>query len=543
MNRRLARFVLPLVAPALAACGVPHTAPPDPSGDWAGWAYLNEAGDLPLRFHVERGPEGVFTARLDSPAQQAYGLPVQRVVWKPPVLLLERTTDAGDRVRLEATLAGETLAGETAFGEYEGRFEAARSPRPLPRVDVETFAGCRGTYRFDGGGVLIVGSRFWGELLYTDLDSGRHGTLFAVGEDRFFAGSAMYVPGPVSAEARFERDGNGEVVAVHWKPTGAKERRGDRLRFVELPLAFERDGVAFAGTLIRPEGAGRFAAIVVLGGSNWDTRGSIRRDAEIYAAMGLAALVYDKRGYGESGGETTASFETTARDAVAAVSALKRRADVRTDAVGLAGTSRGGWFAPLAVSASDEVDFLLLAVAPAVSPAEQETTRRLNWMREEGFEAASIEAAARALEITWAYLRGAVDFDGYLTARAAAIDAGVPDDLLETADPDPQLWQWLRLNMLHDPLPALRKVDVPVLALFGGADTNVVAGINEPLMRGALEEAGNDDYELVVLARANHGLRLVADGTPVPPHRATGFAPERWKTVRDWLDRHLSNRG
>ena len=72
-RKHIAGLVLPLVAFALASC---DTAP-DPAGDWAGWAYLETAGDLPLRLHLELASDGAYAARLDSPAQQEVDLPIQ----------------------------------------------------------------------------------------------------------------------------------------------------------------------------------------------------------------------------------------------------------------------------------------------------------------------------------------------------------------------------------------------------------------------------------------------------------------------------------
>ncbi|MGD8377851.1 MAG: alpha/beta fold hydrolase, partial [Acidobacteriota bacterium] len=395
------------------------------------------------------------------------------------------------------------------------------------------------TYRFPDGSAVIIGSRFWGELLYTNLETGRHGTLFPRSASEFFAGSAMYVPGPITAEATFRRGAGGEVTGLTWTERGKPARSGARAPLVEEEVSFAGAAVPLAGTLIRPEGPGRFPAVVVLGGSNWDVRGSIRRDAEIFAALGVAALIYDKRGYGQSGGDPTVPFRTTAEDAAAAVRHLRGRPDILADQIGLTGTSRGGWFAPLAASISDDASFLVLFVPPAVSPAEQETTRRLNRMRDEGADESAIELAGDLLERTWAYARTGEGWQEYLDLRRRAVEVGVPDYVFETDSPDPEAWEWVRLNMHYDPIPALETLRIPVLALFGGADRNVDPEINEPRMRAALERAGNGDFELVVLPGADHGLRLSRDGGPVPLHRTIGFAPGRWSTVRTWLVAHL----
>ena len=106
---------------------------------------------------------------------------------------------------------------------------------------------------------------------------------------------------------------------------------------------------------------------------------------------------------------------------------------------------------------------------------------------------------------------------------------------METGDSTSGEWAWVRLNMHYDPVPALGKVRCPVLALFGGADRNVVAADNLPVMRGALERAGNPDVTLVEISGVDHGLREVSpSGAPVPLHRAAAGSAG-WDTVRAWL--------
>jgi pimeloyl-ACP methyl ester carboxylesterase len=264
-------------------------------------------------------------------------------------------------------------------------------------------------------------------------------------------------------------------------------------------------------------------------------------------------LIYDQRGFGESEADPTVPFARTADDALAAVAALRERDDVIASQVGLAGRSRGGWLAPLAASrvtpGRDDVAFLVLFVAPAVSPADQETTRRLNALRDGEASEETLAAAAEALRLGWAYGSSGTGWDDYAAARAAAVAAGVDEELLEAGEPaeaDPDAWSWVRLNMAYDPIPTLERVTVPVLALFGGADRNVTPEQNLEPMRAALERAGNHDVELVVVPDANHGLRVVRrgpDGAEVAPHRQVGFGDGGWSRVERWLADRLRVRG
>ncbi len=553
---------------AVALASVPAPAPVEAAeppaavlGDWVGWAYLGEAGDLPLRLRIEADPaaSGALVARFDELVSGRYDLPVARVEWEPPRWVLVRERPGSAPIRLEgewfedASAGGGAIRGRIYWAGYGGDFELTRSPERLSRLAPATYEDCQGTYRLraEGAGAgdertLVVGSRFWGELLFTDVASGRTGTLFPLDRDRFFAGSAMYLPAPVHARVAFVRNDDGAVTGMEWREASGEVWAGERIAFVEEEVAFTAsDGARLAGTLIRPDVPGALPAVVLLGGSSWRERGSVRPDATIFASFGMAVLIYDQRGFGESEGEAVVPFQRTADDALAAVELLRSRDDVIASQVGLTGRSRGGWFAPLAAARAEpgrsDLAFLVLFVPPAVSPAEQETTRRLNALREAGATDETIGSAAEALRLGWRYGATAEGWEEYAAARAAAVAAGVEEDLLEAAEPaeaDPDAWSWVRLNMAYDPIPALERVTAPVLALFGGADRNVVPEENLPPMRDALGRAGNRDAELVVVPGADHGLRVAPPaplGPPLPPHRQVGVGDGGWSRVERWL--------
>src|ERR1700727_225834 len=79
--------------------------------------------------------------------------------------------------------------------------------------------------------------------------------------------------------------------------------------------SWELDGIPMFGTLERPEGDGRFPAVVLVAGSgptdrDWcspllpGTNGSGRLLAEAVAAGGIASLRYDKRASGPDAAES-----------------------------------------------------------------------------------------------------------------------------------------------------------------------------------------------------------------------------------------------
>jgi pimeloyl-ACP methyl ester carboxylesterase len=95
--------------------------------------------------------------------------------------------------------------------------------------------------------------------------------------------------------------------------------------------------------------------------------------AYLFAANGIAALIYDKRGCGESSGkEWRAPFKDYAKDLLAGVRYLTTLPTIDSLRIGLYGHSQGAWVVPLAYSFhSERIAFCILSAGNAVSPVEQ----------------------------------------------------------------------------------------------------------------------------------------------------------------------------
>jgi len=120
------------------------------------------------------------------------------------------------------------------------------------------------------------------------------------------------------------------------------------------------------------------AAVVFIHGSGKQTRNL--ELAQRFADAGIAALVYDKRGAGQSGGEyegqqsvSEQNISLLADDAVAALDALAKQPGMQGVPLGLAGISQAGWIAPLAaVRSHGAVKFLLLWSGPVCKVSEED---------------------------------------------------------------------------------------------------------------------------------------------------------------------------
>jgi fermentation-respiration switch protein FrsA (DUF1100 family) len=73
---------------------------------------------------------------------------------------------------------------------------------------------------------------------------------------------------------------------------------------------------------------------------------------------------------------------------------------------------------------------------------------------------------------------------------------------------------WLRYFLGYDPVPALRRVRVPVLALNGTRDVQVTAAENLAAIRAALTAGGNRDHTETALPGLNHLFQTARTGLP-----------------------------
>jgi len=291
------------------------------------------------------------------------------------------------------------------------------------------------------------------------------------------------------------------------------------------------DGVRLAGTVIVPQGAGPFPAVVFVTGSGPQDRDETMLGhhpflvmADYLARHGIASLRYDDRGYAKStgnfGAATSADF---ADDAEAAVRFLAGVSGIAHDRVGIIGHSEGGLIGPMIAARTRDVAFLVLLAGPGLR-GDSLTPLQLRRIAAAGGEApAQIEAR---VAINGKLLRAVVDAKDSADAVAKLgvikqqIIAQIPEAqrALTAARFDqavPTLTApWMRFFLPYDPRPALEKVHVPVLALGGSLDTQVPAKENLGEIDAALRRGGNRDYRVVELPQLNHLFQTATTGAP-----------------------------
>lgn len=296
----------------------------------------------------------------------------------------------------------------------------------------------------------------------------------------------------------------------------------------EREVRFESaDGTVLAGTIFAPRSDGPHPGVVFLHGSGRETRGEFRYLAKLYARHGFAALAYDKRGAGESGGSTyEVGYDGYAADGAAAVRRLGREPDVDPDRIGLFGHSEGGWVAPLAAREIDPA-FVIVTSTTHMTPAEQVLYQTGADLARRGHSGEAIATATDLQARALAYQRtGTAD-----PALADDLRAASAEPWFEAAELPPELYApedyaWWRSVMDFDPIPHWRQVDCPVLAVSGGLDTRSDARASLRAIEAAVAAGGNPRFTGRFFPRMEHGTVEWWLPARLPPPRFPDGYPE-----------------
>ncbi len=321
-------------------------------------------------------------------------------------------------------------------------------------------------------------------------------------------------------------------------------------------------GVTLAGTLTLPPASpstganGPFPAAVLISGSGPNDRDEtlLRHKlflvlADSLARRGIAVLRYDKRGIGKSTGSyaqaTSADF---ADDAGAAFAYLKTQPRINAHKIGLIGHSEGGLIAPMVAAKSSDVAFLVLLAGTGVSGerilAEQaalishaEGASDADVAKSQVVEKKLLAIAARETDPAAARTQIQALMRQALATMTPAQKKAMGDPaLIIQAQSAALASPWFRFFLTYDPVPTLKQVRCPVLALDGSLDLQVPPAENLAAIGAALKAGGNGDVTTTELPGLNHLFQTAHTGSPSEYGRIEEtLAPVLLTTVGDWI--------
>lgn len=313
--------------------------------------------------------------------------------------------------------------------------------------------------------------------------------------------------------------------------------------------------IHFGATLTIPENKKPVPAVILVSGTGRQDRDGTMAGHKVFFVIadylsrnGYAVLRVDDRGTGETTGKyedaTTADF---AKDVLTGVNYLKTRKEIGK--IGLIGHSEGGTAAYMAAGQSKNVAFMISLAGLATSgltalkqqnvaivtgaPISQQSKDRYNAVNNTLFDtvyayadAPDLEAHIRNAYAVWKVLDDEkISKEGVQEPGKGHFFFPLESYIMQATGP------WYRYHIRFDPVPWLRKLQIPVLAINGDKD----------IMVDAKENLGNyqryvKHIQVITAPGLNHLFQHCVTCTMQEPSGLKeDFAPEVLQQMKDWL--------
>lgn len=324
-------------------------------------------------------------------------------------------------------------------------------------------------------------------------------------------------------------------------------------------LIIASGAVEIGGTLVTPESPENSPLVIMISGSGAQDRNSdifgfkiFAEIAEYLKKQGISSFRYDDRQIGRSTGSfSDATLEMLAGDVNAIIDHLKEFEGESFSEIILIGHSQGGVVAGKVANENGEVDKLILMASTGVSLKEV-----LHFQVEQAYgegvhSEQAVEKEIRLREELMVAIRDNGDVEtakqnyveqyrGMIESLPESQKAGIRDintfvnqqvDQLVAVYGSPQV----KSLLFYDPAKDLAELDIPVLVLFGGKDTQVTEELNRKPIERALEKA-EVSHEVELFPDANHLFQRaetgqVAEYALLEKEFADGFL----KKITEWI--------
>ena len=517
------------------------------TGEWIG--QIDFGGQWQrINFHFTAA-NGEIAGTLDLPQQGRNGLPLKSITLESARLRIEWQGRSG-----LAIYAGEVvdqwISGDFTQGDWKGKFRVVRVANAL--ANPALYGEYAGSYQLAPNRFIDLApfSENEDRPIFFDSRTRRTGVLYALSDTEFFSGASYGVMFPMDIRVTFVRNKQGKVSGLKWRENGSgviQARRVSPYRTEEI--TFHNGDVTLRGTLTMPATKGQHPVIILVHGS-----GPQRRPGghwtHYFTRHGIAYFNFDKRGSGASTGDlNSAGIEDLAGDVMAAVQALRANQHINPRQIGLIGHSNGGWVGAVAAARSKDVAFLIVKSGSGL-PVHENIVYELELdMRGAGTFSEEEIAKARSLRrqlnnalltnTGWDEMMAVIEKskrERWFNYSRVAFLPQVPPPLDSEKN---SFLNGLKRQIDFDPAQTWEQVHCPVLVLLGELDANVPVKASAPIMERGLKKAGNRDYSIRILPKANHGLFEAHTGyTPEWP-LLKRYVPGYMDGITDWLSKRV----
>lgn len=380
-----------------------------------------------------------------------------------------------------------------------------------------------GAYRLGTANHLAISIRRMGPrfvLVLTDFRTDAFRVLFPTKEkDAFVVGKELIQPEPVESRVIFERDGKGNVRSIQLKDVADDYVfSAEKVIHHVHPIEIRNGSILLKGNLFLPDTKAPYPAVVLAHASEDNDRYSFDALPHILSAIGIAVIVYDKRGTGESNGSWQDSgLQELSDDLLAAVHLLKKRKDINGQKIGIIGFSEGGWVAPLAAKRDSSISFIVSISGGVLKKSETFLYKYKQQFEEQGLSGQAFEQA--------------------MAEKRAIISES--EERVRTGNKP----TGFDLRISYDPTADWNSFQNPVLYLGGSYDVLEPAEESAARLKHLLSRNRNRDFTIKLFPQTNHAMLLAKTNKPSEFQTMKGvsqFAPGYWDTLLRWLQLRLA---
>lgn len=376
--------------------------------------------------------------------------------------------------------------------------------------------------------------------------------------------TGVYKQGPAIIDISFKRLADGEKISAPILPPKPQTPKAPFPYNVEnITYDNTDESVHYGATFTKPNGEGKFPAVIIITGSGTQDRDGTIGSHKTYAVLGdyltrhgIAVLRVDDRGIG---GTTLGhdidkvTSEDFANDVETGFAYLQSRADIDKKKIGLIGHSEGGMIAPMLAARRNDVAFIVLMAGPGISGEEIWDMQMERGLIKQGLNEKDYQKASALIHSAFAAFKKSSDYNiikanihsAYNTWKRTVPDSMETRLLVVKGDKPFIDWAdisktahglaWLNYFLNYQPAINLQKVKCPVLALNGESDIQVTYKENLAGIDAALQKGNNKHYTIKALPNLNHMFQTCKAPLDNYETLEETFSPAALQTISDWI--------
>ncbi|MEM1135823.1 MAG: alpha/beta hydrolase [Bacteroidota bacterium] len=370
-------------------------------------------------------------------------------------------------------------------------------------------------------------------LSITDFKTGKKRIAFPKGDNLYIAGNRMLSPFPTDFSLSCIKAEN-DVLKIKLKE-GNNTLEGERLAHLDkvVFLTTQNKEVTIKASLHLPATTGKSPLVVVVHGAGNQSRDNynLQDFVALLPYYGIATLIYDKRGCGEStGDQQQANFNDLAEDLEAIITEAAKNPEIDASKIGLVGIDQAGYIMPLIANKNNQIQFVVGISTTALSMQEQELNACAMRMKSDGFQKDDIEAALTYQKKMFAYLDKKIDSVTFQQASDQMLSKPWKDYV--TSFEKKEWIAWWRKNYNFNPQEALSKLTVPTFMLYGGKDPLTNPENNLAVLKDLLK---GEQHKSKVYPEANHFMYIAGDRGDFQLTEIEGYPEGMFNEINEWI--------